>query len=587
VAAVDPAGIGGVVVRARAGPVRERWLAALTRARGTATPVHRMPAHIEDDRLLGGLDLSATLHAGMPVAARGLLAEADGGLLQIAMAERLTAATASRIVAAMDTGEVVLARDGLSLRHPTRFGVIALDEGLEPGEQPPAALMDRLAIHLDLTPLSHRDCDGQGPSARAVELARQRLAHLAVADDMVEGLVHAAAAFGVDSLRAPLLALRVACANAALSGRDSVTDVDARVAGQLVLAPRATKLPPVEAPPESESDESPPPEEPEPPRDTPEPDSPEADSGDDDEAQADPDAAMAEVVLAAIQAALTPGQLAALQGAGGTGGSAGRAGAVQTSKTRGRRVGVRQGRPTSGARLDVVETLRAAAPWQRLRGRAPADANGQRGRLQVRADDFRVVRTKHKTETTTIFAVDASGSSALHRLAECKGAVELLLADCYVRRDKVALIAFRGQAAELLLPPTRSLTRAKRSLASLPGGGGTPVAAGLDAALELTEAALRRGESPTVVLLTDGRANVARDGHGNRDQAREDAQNAARRLRAHGVAALLIDSSPRPRPAARELAAHMGARYLPLPQANAQTVSQAVRDAQGAGSRAA
>ena len=104
--------------------------------------------------------------------------------------------------------------------------------------------------------------------------------------------------------------------------------------------------------------------------------------------------------------------------------------------------------------------------------------------------------------------MDASGSSALHRLAEAKGAIELLLASCYVRRDRVALVAFRGQSAELLLPPTRSLVRAKRSLASLPGGGGTPLAAGIDVSLLLADAVQRRGGTPTIVLLTDGRANV-------------------------------------------------------------------------------
>ena len=142
-------------------------------------------------------------------------------------------------------------------------------------------------------------------------------------------------------------------------------------------------------------------------------------------------------------------------------------------------------RPQAGARLNVVETLRAAAPWQPLRRRE----RGHRRRPGSRSgrDDFRVTRFKQRTRTTTIFVVDASGSAALNRLAEAKGAVELLLADCYVRRDQVALLAFRGREAELLLPPTRSLVRAKRSLAGLPGGGGTPLAAGIDAALALAE----------------------------------------------------------------------------------------------------
>lgn len=195
----------------------------------------------------------------------------------------------------------------------------------------------------------------------------------------------------------------------------------------------------------------------------------------------------------------------------------------------------------------------------------------------MRREDFRITRFKHRSPTTTIFAVDASGSAALHRLAEAKGAVELLLADCYVRRDQVALIAFRGPAAELLLPPTRSLVRAKRSLAALPGGGGTPLAAGIDAAAALADAVRRRGGTPVVVVLTDGRANIARDGSPGRPRAEEDALAAARRLRAAGFTALLVDTSPRPQPAAEQLAREMGARYLPLPYADAANLSLAIR----------
>ena len=186
---------------------------------------------------------------------------------------------------------------------------------------------------------------------------------------------------------------------------------------------------------------------------------------------------------------------------------------------------------------------------------------------------------KHRSETATIFLVDASGSSALHRLAEAKGAVELLLADCYVRRDQVAVIAFRHRGAELILPLTKSLARAKRSLSALPGGGGTPLAAAIDDAVVLAEGLRRRGITPTLVLLTDGRANVARNGAGGRERAQEDALQAARTCRAMRLTGLLIDTSPSPSPPAARLASEMGARYLPLPRADAAAISRAVRDA--------
>ena len=223
----------------------------------------------------------------------------------------------------------------------------------------------------------------------------------------------------------------------------------------------------------------------------------------------------------------------------------------------------------------MLETLRAAAPWQKLR-RAQ---DGASQRIAIRPEDFRVTRFKQRAGTVTVFAVDASGSSALNRLAEAKGAVELLLADCYIRRDRVAVVAFRGKGAELLLAPTRSLTRARRSLAGLPGGGATPVAAGIDAALGVAAEVKRRGETPVIVLLTDGAANITREGKAGRPQAAAEAQASARQVAAARIAAVLIDTSPKPQPLARDIADAMHALYLPLPYASAHTVSQAVKAA--------
>jgi magnesium chelatase subunit D len=237
-------------------------------------------------------------------------------------------------------------------------------------------------------------------------------------------------------------------------------------------------------------------------------------------------------------------------------------------------MGTRPGLPGGGQRLSLIDTLRAAAPWQRLRGRAD--------HILVRRDDLRIRRFETKAETVTIFAVDASGSSALTRLAEAKGAVELLLAEAYVKRARVGLVAFRGSSAELLLPVTRSLVRARRSLAELPGGGGTPLAAGLHAARELAEQARAQGRTPFIVVLTDGSANVAMDGSVGRPAAEADAGAAARAIGAAGIAAAFIDISVRPRSGGAALAAAMRARYLPLPRANATAMHAAVTAARKA-----
>ncbi len=220
--AVDPVAMGGVALRAHAGPVRDTWLTLLRGLLPAAAPVRRLPLHVTDGRLLGGLDLAATLRAGRPVADRGLLAEAEGGVLLVAMAERLTPGTAARLTATLDAGEVLLERDGLALRTPARFGLVALDEGSAEDERPPAALLDRLAFQIDLASISVRDAIGPVHDAAAVAAARLLLPEVQAAAEILEALCAAAMTLAIDSVRAPLLAMRVARAAAALSGRREV-----------------------------------------------------------------------------------------------------------------------------------------------------------------------------------------------------------------------------------------------------------------------------------------------------------------------------------------------------------------------------
>jgi magnesium chelatase subunit D len=579
--AIDPAGLGGVVLRAGHGPRRDRWLALLAELLPAGTPLRRVPLHAGDDRLLGGLDLAATLQAGRPVAQRGLLAEADGGVVVLAMAERMSLAVAARMAAALDSGAIVLEREGITLRLPARIGVVALDEGIGDEEGLAPRLMDRLAFHLALD----EGADvSEAPACGAADVAAARalLPEVEVAAELVEALCAAALALGVPSMRAALLAVAAARASAALHGRRAADEKDAALAARLVLSPRATQRPAAAEPADESPDESPAKDATADPPQTPPPPSPDANS-ESNEADTPVSASRTEdVVLEAALAALPPGLLAALK-AGElhrpTAPAAGRMGALQASRLRGRPSGVRRSEPRGGARLNLMQTLRAAAPWQRLRRLEAPDAGA---RVLVRRDDFHITRFKQRSETTTLFVVDASGSAALHRLAETKGAVELLLADCYVRRDSVAVLAFRGAGAELLLPPTRSLVRAKRCLDGLPGGGGTPLAAGIDAALALCEGLRRKCSLPVVVLLTDGRANVARDGSPGRARAAEDALAAARQMRTACFTTLWLDTSPQPHEAARVLAREMGSSYLPLPHADAMLLSQAVRMATAA-----
>ena len=372
--AVDPCGLGGVALRVSAGPARDEWLALLRKLLPSGTPQRRIPVNINDASLLGGLDLGATLSAGRPVAQQGVLAHANDGVVLLAMAERVSLGTAARLAAVLDTQEVAIERDGLALKLPARLGVVALDEGMNDDEQVPAALLDRLAflVHLKRAYSGDEVCEWT-----AVDIAQARvlLPYVKASDIMVQALCAASLALGVYSLRAPLFALKAARCAAALDGVLEVTEIHTALAARLVLAPRATQIPQAQV----ESEEQPQPDSGEPQgaqqekRQANRQDQLEAPPNDkQDISQSE---ALADNVLEAAHAAIPAGLLAALQVGQTTKAraqAAGRSGAVQKSQTRGRPMGARRGEPRAGARLNVIETLRAAAPWHcRARGCHP------------------------------------------------------------------------------------------------------------------------------------------------------------------------------------------------------------------------
>ena len=562
--AYDPVGLGGMILRG-GGELRDDIIATLRNGLPESAPLLRIPAHVDDDALLGGLDLGATLALARPVRQQGVLAAADGGVVLLPMAERMADGTAARIAAVLDARSVDDA--------PVHVAVVAFDDGVE-DEAPPLALVERLAFRIDLTGVK---LPSTLPSPAEAGAQQDRwLSHSVAPEcdrhatgprpppgkgegDILETLAAASLALGIDSARAPLFALRTARAAAALNRRHEIADDDVILAVRLVLGPRATRFPAPSA--EQDTSEPPPP-------------PPENDSGEKEQGAPQPPE---DLVLAAALASLPRDmleKLAAGRGRRKAGGARGK-GERRKSLQRGRPMSARAGIPRGGLRLSLIDTLRAAAPWQKLRERGD-------GSIRIRRDDLRIRRFETRAETLTIFAVDASGSAAVARLAEAKGAVELLLAEAYVKRAQVALVAFRGTTAEVLLPPTRSLTRARRALAELPGGGGTPLATGLDAARDLAEVARARGRTPFIVVLTDGRANIAADGTAVRERAEQDAENAARAIGQTGIGVAFVDTSPRPRPEGARLALAMGARYLPLPRADAATMHRAVAAVQAA-----
>ena len=553
--------LGGVHLRSPPGPVRDYWLKRVENL-SKQNPIRKIPANIPEGRLLGGIDLGATLQHGKPIAETGMLGECHGHIVIAAMAERLPRNTVHHLCTALDHGAITLARDGIEAETPARIALIATDEGTG-DESAHAALIDRLGIALDMTILGIHDVDDEIFRRRDIERAIDTLIRVTMDEEHLMALATLTASLGIDSPRPTLAAAKVARASAALRQSKTVDEEDVARALRLCLIPRAQQLPEIaEPPPEPEPEQT---DDAEPP---PAPEQPPPDE---------------ERLLEAALAQLPAGLLEQLQTRSVRlrQSSTGSAGDQHRHQNRGRPTGVFRGDHRRGGRVNILATLRAAAPWQPLRRREQTARDNQTPprHLQIRRDDIHLTRFQQRRETLTLFVVDASGSAALQRLAEAKGAVELLLADCYARRDQVALIAFRDTQAELLLPPTRSLVRAKKTLAALPGGGATPMASALDLTRDMAERAGKQGTTMQYVILTDGAANVARDGTRSREAGTADALVAARMLAMSPASGLVIDTAQRPQPRARELADTLRGTYLALPQADAQTLNRAIRAA--------
>lgn len=527
--AIDP-GLGGCVVRARVGPARTAFIA---QARTLPRRDIRLHPHMTPDQLDDGVDLTATLQSGSVTIKQGLL-QAKDAVFTVAMAERCDPYLTTSLAGLLDTTNDTL--------------VIALDEGATEDEVVPQSLSDRLAFHVVLDDVAMADI------GQLTDLPKTKKLNRINADPgLAEQIVVLCVKLGIHSLRAAGQTLRCAKALAALDTRDHVIEADVATAATLVLAPRATQIPQPDEDPQEQPEQQ---------------NEAESENQQSEEMTTLPD----DILLEAVKAALPPGLLEQLQKGTKSAGTGSGSGQKKIGNRRGRPLPARAGQRNPNGRIDMMATLRAAIPWQTMRKR---DMPHRTGAI-ILPSDLQTKRYEDKSDRLLIFTVDASGSSALARLGEAKGAVELLLVDAYARRDHVALIAFRGDNAEVLLPPTRSLVQTKRRLADLPGGGGTPLASGLGAAMELAENAKRKGLTPTIILLTDGRSNVALDGTPSRVQASEDVTMMGQLLASRGFDAMVIDTGKRPERSLKTLAQTLNGPYIAMPRADARALSTAV-----------
>lgn len=589
--AVEPE-LRGAIIASRSGSAKSLLARAFVTIYGALSkqpqksnlqPVE-LPIGVTEDRLLGGLDLERTLATGKREVSAGLLALADGRVLYVDSVNLLEPETAAHLANALDSRRVSIERESISATHSADFVLVAT---FNPDEGAPSSLLrDRVGLIVESpddvglderSQIIERDFRFEKDPAglaeefefetaqirQAIGAARKRLPRVRVSKKQRRQIAQIAMRLAVEGNRADVFALKAARANAALSGRNSVADEDVIAAVQFVLAPRASALPS-----DRDAQAS------DPRRSANEPDH------SDDRQTADP-GEIENAIIAAMDARAPDDLLAAEKQRSRTS----RAGKRFKGASSGRGRYVRsEARRTRESRIAIDSTLRAAAPFQLRRRLAEkslaimgtqADESEAR-RVKIEPHDLRYKKFKHRSGSMFIFAVDASGSMALNRMAQAKGALIRLLGEAYLHRDKVALISFRGKGAEVLLAPTRSVELAKRLVDALPVGGGTPLSAGVLKAIELARHSRLQGFAQAVlVLFTDGRANVRL----SKERSMEDElRQLGGLLRAEGIASVIVDTKAKflSNDAGRALAKMLESRYVFLARGNATSVHDAI-----------
>ena len=473
-------------------------------------PFVQVPLNVMEDRLIGSADLEESVRSGRTVFSPGLLAKAHRGVLYVDDINLLDEDTANILLNVVTEGFVTVEREGISLRYPCRPLLIATfnpDEG-----ELRDHLLDRISIALsadaEKLDISQRvsavesvldfSSSGAQKSAKAettlkeaidneddlktaIIFAREYIKDLKVAPSQIQYLCEEAIRAGCQGHRAEIFAVEVARAAAALEGRQINAD-DLRLAVKLAIAPRGTFInTPMD---NDEMIPPPPPPPPQPPQMDEKNDEKEEENKEEEEEKEEPDEEeneneapdvpevpqefMFDIDSTPIDPDLIEFANRQRSGAGGGRG-------LIFSQDRGRYIKpmLPKGKVV---RLAVDATLRASAPYQKGRRERAIGTNKESRGVHIEQSDVRIKKMARKAGSLIIFVVDASGSMALNRMNAAKGAAVSLLTEAYQSRDQISLIPFQGEASEVLLPPTKSITMARRRLEQMPCGGGSPLA---------------------------------------------------------------------------------------------------------------